>query len=145
MRREQEHAEHDADDDPRERFVSRDPVQPFLGAELLGDELLGAAYSSAVISPSVSPCSERNVSTIRSMISARLSPVWLRSGSTRLAADLVPLSLSFSRPMRSTSAMRSPSMSYAIVTWCSTAPLPSRFCAAPPILPFGLAMSLSGW
>ena len=32
-----------------------------------------------------------------------------------------------------------------MVTWCSTPPEPRRFCAAPPILPAGLAMSLSGW
>ena len=39
------------------------------------------------------------------MIASRGSPVWLRSGSTRLVADVVPLSLSFSRPIRSTSVM----------------------------------------
>ena len=41
----------------------------------------------------------------RSMIASRGSPVCRRSGSTRFAADTVPLSLSFSRPMRSTSVM----------------------------------------
>ena len=79
------------------------------------------------------------------MISARGNPVCERSGSTRLAADAMPLSLIFSRPMRSTSSIFSLSRSYAMVTWWSTAPAPSRFCAAPPILPAGLAMSLSGW
>ena len=44
-----------------------------------------------------------------------------RSGSTRFAADAMPLSLIFSRPMRSTSSIFSLSRSYAIVTWCSTA------------------------
>ncbi len=47
----------------------------------------------------------------RSMISARLSPVCDRSGSTRLAADAMPLSLIFSRPMRSTSSIFSLSRS----------------------------------
>src|SRR4051794_39573409 len=37
------------------------------------------------------------------MKASRGSPVCRRSGSTRFAADAVPLSLSFSRPMRSTS------------------------------------------
>jgi hypothetical protein len=36
-------------------------------------------------------------------------------------------------------------MSYAIVTWCSTAPPANRFCAAPAILPAGEVMSLIGW
>ncbi|CAM5441863.1 hypothetical protein SCALM49S_05891 [Streptomyces californicus] len=52
--------------------------------------------------------------------------------------------------MRSTSSILSASMSYAIVTWCRTAPGPpsgptTRFCAAPAILPTSVAMSLSGW
>ena len=51
------------------------------------------------------------VSMNRSMIVRRGIPVWLRSGSTRLAAETVPLSLSFSRPMRSTSVSTWPSMS----------------------------------
>ena len=70
-----------------------------------------AASSASVTWPGVAPVISTKVSFIRSMISAREMPVWLRSGSTRLAAEVVPLSLSFSRPMRSTCVMSSPSMS----------------------------------
>ena len=42
---------------------------------------------------------------------ARGSPVWLRKGSTRFAALVVPLSDSFSRPTRSTSIIFAASMS----------------------------------
>ena len=45
------------------------------------------------------------------MIASRLMPVWERIGSTRLLALLVPLSDSFSRPIRSTSSILSASMS----------------------------------
>ncbi len=76
------------------------------------------------------------------MTSARGRWVCERTGSTRLFALLVPLSLSFSRPIRSTCSILSASMSYAIVTWCSTAPPTNRFWAAPAILPAAEAMSL---
>ncbi|MNY73220.1 hypothetical protein D3C86_2119590 [compost metagenome] len=70
-----------------------------------------AAYSSSEIVPGVPPFSDTNVSFIRRMISSRGRPVWLRSGSTRFTALVVPLSLSFSRPMRRTLTIFSASMS----------------------------------
>lgn len=53
---------------------------------------------------------------MRSIMVSRARPVWLRSGSTRFLALVVPLSDSFSRPMRSTSTILSASMSYDMVT-----------------------------
>src|SRR5690606_9311108 len=64
-------------------------------ANLLSTRASAAAYSSAEIAPSSAPVSVRKVALKRSMISARSMPVCVRSGSTRLAADVVPLSLSF--------------------------------------------------
>src|SRR5690606_34576106 len=64
-----------------------------------------SAYSSAEISPATAPVIAANVALNFSMISARLRPVWVLSGSTRFAAEVVPLSLSFSRPIRNTSVI----------------------------------------
>ena len=50
------------------------------------------------------------------MIAARLSPVCDRSGATRFAAEALPVSRIFYRPMRSTSSLISVWRSYDIVT-----------------------------
>ncbi|MBB4902158.1 hypothetical protein FHS37_006250 [Streptomyces griseostramineus] len=69
------------------------------------------ASSSSVTLPSASPYRARKESVIRSMTASRGRPVCRRSGSTRFFALFVPLSDSFSRPMRSTSTILSASMS----------------------------------
>ena len=51
---------------------------------------------------------------------SRLRPVWLFIGSTRLTADFTALSDIFSRLVLSTRLILAASMSYAMVTWCST-------------------------
>lgn len=70
----------------------------------------------------------RRASIIRSTTASSGKPGWRRKGSTRFCALTVPLSDIFSRPTRSTSSIRTASMSYAMVTWCNTA-APGR-CSA---------------
>ena len=96
----------------RKASGSRQQRGPVLGAEPGADQPLrtlqlvgaqGIAHQAAVAVPE-----GRDLCPITA---ARGNPVWLRSGSTRLPALVVPLSESFSRPMRSTSSILVASMS----------------------------------
>ena len=86
------------------------PQSPALHMALddaLLDEVSAGRRRSAV-SP---PWRLRKLSTSTSITASRAMPVWLRRGSTRFCALVVPLSESFSRPMRSTSSILVASMS----------------------------------
>src|SRR5690606_12057609 len=70
------------------------------------------ASSSSRMPPAASPpWRVRKLSTRAAITASRVMPVWLRRGSTRFCALVVPLSDSFSRPMRSTSSILLASMS----------------------------------
>lgn len=81
-------------------------------ANLLHASVCARASSSALsVSGARPPWRLRKVSIMHSITALRGSPVWLRRGSTRFCALVVPLSDSFSRPTRNTSSIRIASMS----------------------------------